>query len=370
LRRGAWKGLLVALAGGSLAALLAAGAVPGVAARAVAGGSTGHSVPSGFQPQSVTFIGVNKGWVVGTAPCRAAPCTSVIRTVDGGRTWRRIPAPSAPLALTGERTGVRELRFADPRDGWAFGPDLYATHDGGASWHKLLLPGSVSDLESADGVAYAAVVGTRGRVRLYRSPAGHDTWSLAAGVPRNLVAATGQIILNGRAGWLIIGDRRLFSTTTGARWHQLASPCPHESLLSLAAHSDKQVSLLCSVNGGMGMSDKTVYFSHDGGRVFVRAARAPDLGTTGSLARPDLAMVFLATSAGGHPDSFIYISPNGGRTWGVALSGGAAGKPWNDFAFPTPAQGVVISGTPLTGSALLISRNGGHTWRRVRFTVG
>jgi len=69
-----------------------------------------------------------------------------------------IPAPRAELS--DDQGGVRQVRFADADNGWAFGPDLWATHDGGAHWGRTRLPGvengaAVSDLAAAAGAVHA-----------------------------------------------------------------------------------------------------------------------------------------------------------------------------------------------------------------------
>ena len=63
-------------------------------------GPAGGPVPPGFIAASVTFISNSEGWVLGTAPCGSPPCTSVLRTRDGGRSWRGIPAPRYPACST------------------------------------------------------------------------------------------------------------------------------------------------------------------------------------------------------------------------------------------------------------------------------
>jgi hypothetical protein len=80
-------------------------------------GPAGGPVPRGFRAQSVTFVSPTMGWVLGTAPCAAAPCTSVLRTRDGGRTWSGIPAPRVRLGDGLPAEGASELRFADARNG-------------------------------------------------------------------------------------------------------------------------------------------------------------------------------------------------------------------------------------------------------------
>ncbi|MBV8385976.1 MAG: hypothetical protein JO155_04195, partial [Acidimicrobiia bacterium] len=101
-------------------------------------GPSGGPVPPGFLAASVTFISPSKGWVLGTAPCASPSCTSILRTTDGGATWKGIPAPKAGLWNSADETAtVRSLRFANDRDGFAFGDGFWATHDGGAHWHQI-----------------------------------------------------------------------------------------------------------------------------------------------------------------------------------------------------------------------------------------
>ena len=57
----------------------------------------GGPVPAGFRSQSATFVSADQGWVLGTAPCAKAPCTSIVRTNDDGATWAGTPAPTDGL---------------------------------------------------------------------------------------------------------------------------------------------------------------------------------------------------------------------------------------------------------------------------------
>ena len=44
-------------------------------------------VPARFAATSVTFVSADEAFVLGTAPCAHAPCTSVVRTLDRGQSW-------------------------------------------------------------------------------------------------------------------------------------------------------------------------------------------------------------------------------------------------------------------------------------------
>jgi hypothetical protein len=117
---------------------------------AACGGTNGRDAPSlaaltkpaavsePFQVVSASFVSADRGFVLGTTGCRQASCTVLLATNDGGRTWERTTAPPAPVrtgAPTGD--GIRTIRFANERDGWAFGGGLFSTHDGGRSWSLL-----------------------------------------------------------------------------------------------------------------------------------------------------------------------------------------------------------------------------------------
>ena len=77
--------------------------------------------------------------------------------------------------------------------------------------------------------------------------------------------------------------------------------------------------------------------------------------------------------------SFIYLSTDGGGSWGTVddLPDGGAG--FRDLGFTTATQGVVISGEPsigtpsstdaaATGSRLLMTHDAGASWTPIPFT--
>jgi photosystem II stability/assembly factor-like uncharacterized protein len=357
----------LALMCGSAAAGTAPGAPATTAVRLDAAVVNGP-VPAGFRPQSVTFVSANEGWVLGTAPCHSAPCTSIVATGDGGRSWHPIPAPRARLTQFGRGTGVGELRFAGPLDGFAYDPDLYFTHDGGASWHRVRLPGRVGDLEASGGVVYAAVRAGRGQERIYRSAANTNAWSMVAGLPVGIKGTPGEgtITLHGTSAWIFIGSR-LYATSTGTSWFRVQLPCDRARKLfadSVAAFDTHRITLLCTGLPAAGTTAKVVYASGNGGHSFSRAGTAPSGGDGGVLAEPAPAHIFIASSSGA---TFIYVSRNGGRTWQTSLFLADGGKGWNDFGFTTATQGIAVEGVPAIGSHLYLTRNGGRTWRRIRF---
>ena len=115
----------------------------------------GGPVPAGFRAVDLTWVSTDIGFALGTAPCATAPCTSIVRTVDGGKSWVGLPAPKAMLSQTEDCSGscVSGLRFANPDVGYAFGPHaLFLTTDGGRNWVQQR-GGSAYSLEIVDGMA-------------------------------------------------------------------------------------------------------------------------------------------------------------------------------------------------------------------------
>jgi hypothetical protein len=352
------------VAGLALAAGLGVTGVTGAAAATA--GPPGGPVPAGFEPASVTFISAADGWVLGTTrSCAHAPCTAILRTSDGGRSWKSIPAPRLKLADGGGSAGLLRLRFASPADGFAYGSQLWVTRNGGASWRRVpQVPGYITDLETSAGRVYlAAQQGSA--VRFYSSPAYKSAFRPVAGLPRSDYAQLGTITLHGRAGWVITGGR-IYATATGSSWTRLSFRCPRDyGVASVGAYSARTVSVLCSGEPGLGSTPKVVYVSADGGTRFTRAGTPPAGGDAGLLAEPTPQHLFIATASGA---TWTYVSTDGGRRWrDGALSLDDGGLGWNDFGFTTATRGVAVEGTPSLGSKLWLTRDGGHRWERVVF---
>ena len=181
-------------------------------------------MPANFRPSSATFIGTQTGWVIGQAGtpgnCATQYCTSVARTDDAGKTWSGVPAP-----VTGPAdgaTGVSQIRFLNGADGWAFGPQLYATHDGGHTWAQVVTDGlRVTDLETVGGRAFAlfasctgtgpAFAATCASYTLYSSPAAADDWTPVGPATSGLSGGAASMVLTETRGYLLAPDRMLYS---------------------------------------------------------------------------------------------------------------------------------------------------------------
>jgi hypothetical protein len=172
-------------------------------------------VPAGFGAQSFTAISADTWWLLGSAPCSAPPCTSIVRTDNGGHGFVGTPAPRT--------TKVSQLRFANAADGFAYDSQLWVTHDAGAAWHQVRLGGAVTELATADGFAYAIVrYGHKGAGRLERAPLGSDTWTTLAGAGSAYAGlwAHGRDVLVGSSA----GATLAVSHNAGVSFSQVSSP--------------------------------------------------------------------------------------------------------------------------------------------------
>ena len=338
-------------------------------------------VPGKFRPSSVTFVSTQTGWVIGQAGtpghCATRYCTSVAWTLNAGRTWMGLPAP-----LTGPAdgaTGVSQIRFLNGVNGWAFGPQLYATHDGGHDWARVGTDGlRVTDLETVDGRAFAlfaactgtgpAFAGQCTRYTLYSSPAAADDWTPVGAATSGLSGAAASMMLTETRGYLLAPDRMLYSgPVNGAAWQPVARiPCPVGRPLAggqptgalLAAANTANLVLACASSSAPGTQQaKQVFTSADGGLTWQNAGAAPSLGLATSVAATPDGTYVLATGQG------LDVRPAGSGAWRAAtLTGPMPAGGFGYVGMTTDAQGIALPADPAAGT-VWFTFDGGQTWR-------
>lgn len=347
----------------------------------------GGPVPAGFEPASVTFASASLGYVLGTtAHCASPPCTSLVRTSDGGRSWVGVPAPRAPLDTTASAdtsgTSVHGVRFADPIDGWVFGSTLWATHDGARSWHQVPLGGTVLSLEASGGHVDAVVAnctprnGCSGPARLLQSSTGSDGFAPVATHSSRAASSPfgGLLALHAPAGFADLGmtgegpgaPSSLVATADGRTWNPMPDPCAGHrgfSLGALAAPDDVTLFSLCLGEGAAGSMDKLVVATSHGHSTAVGAPGRQ--GDGGQLAAASPSVLALATASGA---SYLERSVDGGHTWTIVRTYNDGGASFTDLGFTTSTQGVVVHGRP-GGPAdeLLATTDAGASWQHVSF---
>jgi hypothetical protein len=355
-------------------------ATPAAANAAPAGGP----VPGGFAATSVTFVSTQEAFVLGTAPCSHAPCTSIVRTLDRGASWRGLPAPVVPLGQPENTSGpaVWGIRFATPSHGFVFGNGLWETTDGGEHWDQADAPdapaGSILSLEVIDGQVLAVTAscsaqnGCASDESLERRPLSGGAWRRVTSVRD--AGTTDAIATQARVAAVLDGTRVIVTSDGGLSIASHSVPCTAEGMAvaeSVAVTGPDSLALLCAGQAAMGSVDKTVYISGDLGQHWTQAGSPPRGGDPIGLAgaTPDQIVVTAASGA-----SFLYYSGDGAAQWGTAYDNGDGGAGFNDLGFTTTSDGVVVHGPARTDGnsdgdpgQLLLTSNGGATWQAVSF---
>lgn len=341
-------------------------------------------VPANFQPVSVTFVNPRIGWVIGQAgtpgTCSNTNpyiCTSIARTDDAGKTWHGGPAPST-TGPNGSK-GVSGIRFLDGVHGWAFGPELWATHDAGNTWTQVDTHGQrVTFLETAGDRAFALWATCSGTspdfaadctsYTLMTTVKSSDTWTPVGRATSNLAsggaATSAMIALTSTTGYLLAPGGALYSGPLDGAWQEVgtaycqpgpaqASGLPAGALLALV--NSATVAVACEAPGGVAVAT-----SADSGRNWATPPAGawsglPSIGTPTSLAAAPDGTLVLGTTNG------IYVLPTGTSQWKQASVRSAPNGGFSYVGMTTNTQGVAV---PAEASLheIWMTFNGGLTW--------
>jgi hypothetical protein len=331
-------------------------------------------VPAGFVAWSVTFVSDRQAYVLGDAPCAHAPCTSLVRTLDGGRSWRGVPAPRATLladTATGDHISpntVREVRFATRQDGYAFGGGLWTTHDGARTWRRATGLGVVLDLATDRHTVYAVTATCAAGswschdLRILTSPVSTDAFRPAsirfpaadhgAGGTVSTAAGTTVALLN--------GETHVRVGTGG--WIRAAQPCQPLGGSAEPSASGRTLTAFCA-EGAAGSTYLSVQQSADLGRHWTPIPGQPlrlanegrsHTSTTAASARL-LAVAWANPLYGGG----LSITPDGGLTWtDTPLPKTGAG--WRYVGARSATTLVALADPP--AATLWTSSTAGRTW--------
>jgi photosystem II stability/assembly factor-like uncharacterized protein len=314
------------------------------------------AIAAGFAPMSITWISLQRGWLLGSVDCQGGlRCPSLARTDDGGQTWDSASVPGGPAAFDPSKDpgAILRVRFADPANGWIFGTDLYATHDGGATWKKVDGLTNVSSLEVAKGRAWAEASWTEfpDAMVIYSSPAANDDWHQIGPM-----TVSTPISLRGDTGYVRGPDGGLF-VLTATGFDVRTDPCASgRDIAAIAAVDDQTVAVVCGYDAAAGSESKEFAISHDGGHTFTSVGEAPRSGILVSVAAASPTTFVMAATSGA---SFLYRSTDAGVTWQTIMADGDQPQ-FNDLGFTSASRGVVVVTAPVP--AVLVTTDAGATW--------
>lgn len=349
-------------------------------------GNSGAPVPPNFQPTSVTVVGVGTtlvGAVIGQAGTpghctgpNPAYCTSLAGTSDYGGTWYGVSAPvtSGPQGSA----GVRQLRFANLSDGWAFGPALWETSTGGRTWQQESTYGQrVIDVEAVPSGSALAVFATCSgtgtdyaasctRFSLYSSAAGSTSWSpvsLPAGTMSTGQASSASLVISGGStAYLLTPSGDLLSgSVSGGTWTDLGkAPCspggvqPNGQPLHAQLAAGSELMLVCEGQTSPTQAAPQFYTSTDGAH-WTLIGSAPDArGSPTSLASASGHTVLATTGA-------IYYSTDNGKTWHLGKGSALPSGGYDFVGMTNGSMGVAVPDDAGLGE-IFVTRDGGRTW--------
>jgi hypothetical protein len=286
-------------------------------------------------------------------------------------------------------TGVSQLRFLNLSDGWAFGPALYTTADGGRSWTAEPAFGRrVTALEAAGDRAFAVLASCQGSGASYAADCStFSLYSSAAGtagltpvslnIPASVSAgALGTAGVPASAGLVIKGDAAdpeagtgylyapsgdiLSGSVGGGAWTYAGkAPCAPGTAAPGGAPQGGQLAvggsvlvLSCAAGGQPG----PVWESVDGAH-WTRVTVTGGTGAPRSLAATSASQLVLATTTG----LFYATLPGPGAWHAASIGGGAPAGGFSYVGMTSPTQGVALPADAALGE-VFTTRDGGQTW--------
>jgi hypothetical protein len=343
----------------------------------------GGPVPAGFAATSVTWVSPQEAFVLGTAPCAHAPCTSIVRTLDRGASWVGLPAPVVPVGepSIGSAPVVWGIRFATPEIGFVFGDGLWQTTDGGEQWTQdsTVPSGSILSLAIVAGQVLIVTAqctadgGCAAKGALARRPLTGGGWTpVVRPAVTSLIDPDDLIDTQAGVAAVVVGFDVFVSHDGGLTFTLHPVPCaPTSGPPSVAVTSATGLVALCTGEGYTGHTIKQTFVSDDDGASWARAgAPSPD-GDGGVLAATPAGNVVIATASAA---SWLFYSPDGAQTWRTVNEQYDGGAGWADLGFTTDTDGVVIHGPAVNDAntqqrpgQLFLTSDGGATWTKVTF---
>lgn len=312
---------------------------PAATSTAPAVGPPGGPVPTGFQAISFTSVSLDAWWMLGTAQCLtgSGTCGAILRTTDGGNTFAGIPSP--PVGAS----DLSQLRFASPLDGYAFGPALWQTENGGVTWANVPLPGQVTELEAAGGEAYALVSGVgaanSASTEFMTAPIGSQEWRQ---VPTPALLGNGaQFALSGPNLYLLGGNGDqvlLYSTDQGAQFSQRIDPCTAGLGGSVTAAADGRSTLWAACPTGM-MAQVTL--STDGGLSWHAPTATGPFPNSLKVSAASTSVALASPAPENLNGALVVRTVNGGSTYKAVLSG--PNQSGTKIPYPVTARGSSVT---------------------------
>ena len=367
------RGLLRTLAFAILVAACSSSKIPSGSSRTTATPQTA-SAPTTMSPQSSTttnpltadqltniaFFSPTSGYGLFTRQGQVT-CQAVVgSTSDGGAVFGSLTmVTSWPCASS---VSVSVLAFDDHGDGFAYGPDLFVTHDSGASWTQVPQPGQVLSVEASGSSVWMVEAGcspstgpqTACPMQLLGSADGGRSWDPVT-IPSNATLNNG------------------FGAIAAQTWLIRLSPT--------SAYLASNPQLV----GQTVPPTAPLWYTDDGGRSWsVRQVSCGFSAMTDAISVTSdgtLVAVCAGESSAGSQAKSAVRSTNGGVTWtptfrcvqtSSAIASSCMANPPLSSGYLGEIDAVTANAVFLVGarSSLLVTHNGGESWMTVEPLIG
>ena len=292
-------------------------------------------------------------------------------TADGGRTWsgphtiESTPWPASGSTPGPWDLGVSQLAFTNANDGYAYGPHLFVTHDGGTTWTRIDTQDPVIELDAA--TQPPLVLEGRGCdaglwcAHTYVSTLTAD--QIARTRPQPPFPATQLVRVDDRMAYASTSNSLAITRDAGSTWATV--PLPKGGCVTdLSATGPNSLWLVCGNDGAAGTMRKQLWRSDDAGATWRGPKELEYLGYANHIVADskDVAWRFGARAG-------LFHTTDGGESWHPEISrtyGEGGGAP-SGFAVAGPDNAWILDHTGGRSSTftLRMTRDAGRTWRSV-----
>jgi photosystem II stability/assembly factor-like uncharacterized protein len=395
-----WFRATIALGVASMTLAATVGAAP-----SLSGAQPGTTTPV---LERIAFFNPHRGY--GLFRSDAGTCqVDVARTTDGGREFGPL-YPVTSCAATPTETPVRSLAFDDHGDGFAYGPDLFVTHDAGQTWTQSVQPGSVvavaalgESVWALEGICPTGVETPICPFEVFESSDGGRSWTPSPAQPvlstrsafLGIESAQGQswlVRVSATSAYVLApptpfpGGRTdvsvplAYTDDGGQTWLPLQIPCGMDADSAvLSSAPDGALMAVCAGLPSAGSQPKSVAVSTDGGRIwtvhnpcpdgFLAPCSLPDPLSGGYLDEVDATSAETAYVIGSR--GLLLATHDGGLHWHVdRLVGDLNGLP-AQVVFFNPSDGVVLGRRTTAPATVAIwtTSDAGRRWSRLTPSV-
>jgi photosystem II stability/assembly factor-like uncharacterized protein len=347
-----------------------------------------------FLISDVYFIDHQIGFVIGYSNLIGTGDRNIALrlTTDGGQSWQALPVLHE--RKSSEPISARWIRFISPEFGFAFGPGLFTTIDGGLTWEnnsyesrELTHKGYVGD-----DVIALEVVGSNAWAIHRSCPEPHICnlelleYHLQQGWMKKPIQPplNGQIAQitakNSQQIWIITHDYqeevlKIVTTNDGGKSWQECQPPNKESWISfvLKVNPEGDLWLLHVGIAATSMSDKQLFVSKDGGQTWELRAKTFNLADALNQDQFEIGNLSII----GHPTSMSVPSSNRAflaqGAWGTVQATHDGGLNWWNAIDYGPIAGVIGIGNvffvdenygwAVTQNYVFRTTDGGKNWK-------